>query len=559
MYISRLFGNVSSSYELTGRYGRDNLNELAKPMATYKKHNLGTWVLVLVVITVVSVLVFASTYLFDTAGVTGASLEELIFSTAALQAMGNLPEVIAGVLGITITVVAIIVELAANRYTPRVTDLFVKSPTNLIVLGFFVVSCLMCIWISLIGSSPQFVPKIGVAVTLTASTLCLLMLLPYFAFVFNFLNPHNVIAYMGNASLKAISQARASQGSHPSHTKLLAVRGIEQLADVALNAIEHKDKGICMHAVDTLGALTRDYHDIKTDMPASWFTMDKELQENPDFVSMHKGVIDGIERNRYWLEMKVLRQYQMLYGETLNQMRDINYLIAINTRKLAEKAIADKDDRTTNLSVKFLNTYLRATINGKDVRTAYNVLNQYRLLAEYALAHGAYNVVVDAAGWFKYYGQLAFTTGLHFVLETAAHDLCRLNELAFDLDAPCKDTLLAIFLEVDKEAEEDHELEASLRGVRKAQIKLATYYLMHDADESAKTIFEDMKYELPSRLRSIRKELEQIDVPDFWEINDRGINFDYLEPGRRDRLDEFFGWFDTQRDPVTNGTSVAPA
>ena len=36
---------------------------------------------------------------------------------------------------------------------------------------------------------------------------------------------------------------------------MLAVGGIEQLADVALNAIEHKDKGICMHAVDTLGEL----------------------------------------------------------------------------------------------------------------------------------------------------------------------------------------------------------------------------------------------------------------------------------------------------------------
>ena len=88
---------------------------------------------------------------------------------------------------------------------------------------------------------------------------------------------------------------------------------------------------------------------------------------------------------------------------------------------------------------------------------------------------------------------------------------------------------------------------------------MATYYLMHGADDLAKTIFEDMKYELPSRLRSIRKELEQIDVPDFWEINDRGVNFDYLEPGRRDRLDEFFSWFDTQSDSMTNGTSVSPA
>ena len=38
------------------------------------------------------------------------------------------------------------------------------------------------------------------------------------------------------------------------------------------------------------------------------------------------------------------------------------------------------------------------------------------------------------------------------------------------------DELLQIFLEVDKEAEGEQQ-EPSLRGVRKAQVKLATYYL----------------------------------------------------------------------------------
>ena len=33
-----------------------------------------------------------------------------------------------------------------------------------------------------------------------------------------------------------------------------------------------------------------------------------------------------------------------------------------------------------------MNTYLRAALNARDVRTAYNVLNQYRQLAEALLA-----------------------------------------------------------------------------------------------------------------------------------------------------------------------------
>jgi hypothetical protein len=44
-------------------------------------------------------------------------------------------------------------------------------------------------------------------------------------------------------------------------------------------------------------------------------------------------------------------------------------------------------------------------------------------------------------------------------------------------------------------------------------------------------------------LRSIRDELKGILSKDFWEISDRGGNFDDLEPARKDMLKVFFGWF----------------
>jgi hypothetical protein len=241
--------------------------------------------------------------------------------------------------------------------------------------------------------------------------------------------------------------------------------------------------------------------------------------------------------------MKVLRQYQMLYGEALNRSRDINYLIAINTRLLSERVLKDGDLEAHRLIIKFLNTYMRQTINAKDIRTAYNVLNQYRLVAEHALKEGATEQVENIAFYFKYYGQIAFSNGLPFVLETVAYDLCRLNELAYDLDAPNKEAMLADFLEVDKESEEEHEHEATLRGVRKAQVKLATYYLVQGAEALARAVWRDMESELPTRLRSIKQELMQIESKEYWEVIDRGANFDYLEPKRREKLEEFFSWF----------------
>jgi len=504
-------------------------------------HSWG-WLIALVVITNVTVGVYLVTYLLDFGGEGGTGLGELLFSAVAQGALSNMPEVIAGVLGITITVVAIIVELASNRYTSRITELFVASGTNQLVLGFFVVTGTLCIWVSLSGSSDHN-PHVGSIVTAVAISACMLILLPYFAFVFAFLNPSNIIDRMAASALRAVRKGGRSSGTKCARARQVAVQGIEQLADVALNAIDNKDKVICMHAVDALGALARDYLELKPSFGRDWFALDSRVRENPDFVSMQDEVLETIEAGRYWMEMKVLRQYQMLYSETLNRMRDINYLIAINTRKVAETALSRSDEPAVTLALKFFNTYMRATINGKDVRTAYNVLNQYRLLAEYALRVHREEVAVDIARRFQYYGQLAFSAGLAFVLETVAYDLCQLNELAFDLDSPCRDELLAIFLDVDKEAEEGHELEASLRGVRKAQVKLATFYLTSDADWMARRIFDDMRSELPSRLTSIREELAAITSREFWEISDRGINFDYLDPGRRQALDTFFEWF----------------
>jgi len=152
-------------------------------------------------------------------------------------------------------------------------------------------------------------------------------------------------------------------------------------------------------------------------------------------------------------------------------------------------------------------------------------------------------VAIEIAERFKYYGQLSFSMGLAFILETAAYDLCSLNEMAFEHKVSCQKELLNIFLDVDKEAEEGHALEASLRGVRKAQIKLATFYLTKDATDLAKIIFEDMKSEISTRLHSIHEELASIKSKEFWEISDRGVNFDYLDEKRRAALETYFGWF----------------
>ena len=462
---------------------------------------------------------------------------------AAQAALANAGQVITAVLGIAITVVAIIVELASNRYTHRITELFVREPVNFVVMGFFVVTALQSMFSALmLDNGPGgsgFVPYLSIGISIGMLTLSLLILLPYFAFVFEFLNPVSIVNRIRAHTLDVVKKERTRprSGARPE-----TVRGIEQLADVALNAMENKDKGVSMASVDALRTLVIDYQAAREGLPEAWFTVDGELAHNPDFVSMAPEVLDEVRVRRYWLELKVLRQYQTLYNEALNRMRDINYLIAINTRLVAEAALRGKNEALVELVIKFFNTYLRATINARDVRTAYNVLNQYRLLAEAALTMERGERAVEIAKYFKYYGLLSFSAKLPFILETVAYDLCALNELAFDKRSKSSRDILRIFLEVDKESEGDVQ-ETSLRGVRKAQVKLAAYYLVKGDEELARVVYRDMASERTERLASIRDELLNVMSAVFWGISDRGRNFDYLDPKRKAKMLQFFEWF----------------
>jgi hypothetical protein len=79
--------------------------------------------------------------------------------------------------------------------------------------------------------------------------------------------------------------------------------------------------------------------------------------------------------------------------------------------------------------------------------------------------------------------------------------------------------------------------------VRKAQVKLAAYYLLVGDEVNARLIHADLAAEPPERLRAIRDELERVETKDFWEIIDRGRNFEYMPKPQKEAMGRFFGWF----------------
>src|SRR5579871_3009982 len=123
------------------------------------------------------------------------------FDVDTLQnALGNMAQVVAAILGIVITVVSIVVQLAATRYTPRIADMFFRDRTNLGVLGFFVVACINAVWVS-ISVDHDFLPRVSIVFTMILVTASLLLMVPYFAYVFDFLDPDKIVRRLQQQAL----------------------------------------------------------------------------------------------------------------------------------------------------------------------------------------------------------------------------------------------------------------------------------------------------------------------------------------------------------------------
>lgn len=509
------------------------------------------WLYPLSILAIVSVTAFVAFRLLDLSHAQPGGLTTLFGEMSpddASRIMGGTGEVIAAILGIVITVASIIVQLAATRYTPRITDMFFRDRTNRAVIAFFVVSAVFSLWVNYaIRQAPDaaqsFVPRFGVMGSIVLLTLSLLVMAPYFNYVFDFLEPDKIVERIRRGGVaQALARSRGESEEEVDGRRMTALSALEHLADIGLNAIEQKDKGIASNTVDAICDLVVAYMPHKRELDDRWFSIRGRLLKDADFVSMNESALGKLQSDRTWLEYKALRQFLMVFREALTEMPDIVNRIAIGTRYIGLAALAAEDRAALATVIKFFNTYMRRALNARDVPAAYNCLNQYRYLGEKILSQGWGDEALRIAGHFKYYAQTAHAMKLAFVTETVAFDLCALNELAYDLGVEVRDELLQIFLEVDKEAEVAQQ-ELSLRGVRKAQVKLATYYLQKGEIDLARRIHRDMRDERPDRLRSIKNEMLSVTTNEFWEINDRGVVFEYIEPERHAHLHEFFEWF----------------
>jgi hypothetical protein len=522
------------------------------------------WLLPVLGLSAAALLLFWSFYLLDNIVSSAADTDDsatlaryFAFDAHALSdTVSSLAGLIAAVFGIVITVVSIIVQLAANRFT-GVTRMFVNDRSNRWVMTYYIIVCVCGVWLSP-ALHTDFVPRATLTLMLVLNTLGLVLMAPYFGYVFWFLEPINIIERTRRAAARAVDKAFAARTDKAAYSaQALVLASMEELTDIISNSISGKDKIIASGAVDALKDFAIDFQSKKAKAPAAWHAIGPEIRQNPDFVAMDPESLSELEQRRTWVEWKVLRQYLGVYSDALQQMRDINYLIAIDTRYIGEAALKTNDRELLLLVFRFMNSYLRATLNAGDVRTAYNVLNQYRLLVETLLHKGQGAMALEGVKHMKYYGHVSFDMKLPFVTETVAYDVSALCELACELHAEEESAMLREFLDLDRPLLVLTQ-EKGLLGVRKAQVKLACYYLAAGEAAKAHRIAEDMRQEPRERLLTIRQQLENVTDKDFWEIIDRGRNFEFMPAAQRKHLPAVFAGLDIEPSSNSGAAQTQP-
>ena len=448
-------------------------------------------------------------------------------------------QTLSSVFAISITVVAIIVQLSATRYTSRVVDLFLADPFNAFVLFSYVVPLLYGFWLSYAITAESY-SLVSMAIFNVLTSLAIVLLIPYFQYLFYFLQPSNIINKIEGSIEQTLRKVRLYPDYYD-RARYEVNNSLQQLSDITLSSIAQSDIALALQSLNSMRDIAVFYLQLKGKLDERWFNVD-----SGQIMGLSEEMRAEIVRTRTWLEMEIFKRYEIAFTSSLRKVRDIASCVAMNLREIGSVAAATGNDQTLDFIIKGFNTLVMYTLSERDIRSAVHVFYQYRILAESILYRP--EIVEKIAEHFKYYGQNSQRRRIFFIMDAVAYDLRMLIELSFGKFPETVERLLRIFLELDQAAQTETDI-AFLKGVRKSQAMLGGFFIRHDQPDLARLIVADIGTEDKEFLLAIKKELFGVTSREFWEIEDRGVSFFYVRPEERESMEIFFSWLLGEQAP----------
>jgi hypothetical protein len=432
-------------------------------------------------------------------------------------------------MAVLIALVLLTVQLTAQRYSFSVLGIFVQDRVNAFLISLFIVTIVFNLWLGLILKE-SYIPGFATLLAMILMTLCFAMLPPYVLYLFDIIRPDNILDHIQGQFIRSVRPATGERRIE--QRRALATRQISQMGDIARTAVNLSDGAVARHSVWVLYWSVAHYLEEKDRLAPEWF----EVEEH-HFRGRHELIVREIEETMTWVEIRMLDELREVFFATLHKLHDVNNTVALVLRLLGEKAVERDDHGLFAAVMKFFNTFLRAAINQGDVRAGYHVLYQYRLLADTAMDEHP-ELTLQIAHRLSYYGDAAASGPLLWMSAAAAYDLRILAESAHARGAGA-DIVGAIVGDViDTVRRGEAKRSPALPQLYKMAAALGAFFLSRGESEHVRVLCEVLAGVPTEVLARVSSELIAVDDPVFWELTDRVVNFDYVEPEARARLSD---------------------
>lgn len=429
--------------------------------------------------------------------------------------------------------IAIAVPLTANLYTPKLLDLFIRNRINVATLSFFVFSAAHSLWTTHATwdggplGERGFYPRLSLWVSFETMMFGWALLVPYFYFMFSFLDPGRIIARVSAELTGSFERIPANDGAALRRLQLHVDQWLLHLGNIILRAIDRSDRDVALDAIHALERVLGAYQGKKSALPAAWFEIAGE-----QFVGLSGAAVELIRRERIWVEHKGLHQLELAHNAALAKMQDAISAVSDVNRRIAREAAAHGDEATLHLCVRYFNNFLREATKRKDAHAIFDVFQKYKELA-HELFEGHSALTLAIARHIGYYAELGRLSGLHFIYELAAYDLGSVLESVGERDGTVRGALVDLLLGFDA-------LPGSVRLV-KAQVIAGGYLhergFMREAARVREHVGAAPRVLLEGAVQALLGEQDPI----FWEVTDRQVNIDYVSAERQQAIRGFMG------------------
>ncbi|HEX6547533.1 MAG TPA: DUF2254 family protein [Candidatus Dormibacteraeota bacterium] len=430
-------------------------------------------------------------------------------------------------IAIVIVVVVLGIQLTADRYSPRIIDIFIRDPMNLVVLGLFLGSIVFSILITT-EIKADYVPLFGVTTAVALAVVDFAILMPYVRYLFSIMRAETIIRSLRQRGASAIRRAAANGHNLQPRHEMRDV--LAQIADIALGSIQEGDTEVCLAALEALRQLLVDiYIPAKPQLKPWWFSVDAI-----DMPGASDQTIAHVDRTNTWVEHTVLSDFLDLIGETPSFRKEVIHAIARATRSIGDAAIRHDDRALEDLVIRFFNTYLRAAMNQRAPTFVYSTFNEYRSLAVHALESRP-DLVLRVADHLVAYGRSFDAAGFPFIIGTAIEDVSDMTIKVARLD---RDRAILLTQLVARTVTQMAPVAQpiALNGVLKASVKLALWAINSNESEIEATLLVGIRAVPAEFTKDALDRMENTVEGIFWEVSDRVVAFDWVEPDLRELI-----------------------